>query len=255
MMNFLRKYQMHVLSGLLAFFLIYIALGFGTSFFVKGSPNDTIIEVDGEKVPLRMYWSHYRRSLDQTQPLDEAGRNRKRDETVRDLVQTVVFRQQADVYGVRVPDRQVAVSLTQIPAFQSNGQFSPQLYMQVLGSQLRMTPQDFEEEQRVSVGFYKLRWLIQSVVQVTDKEMELSGQYPVFAKASQIEESEVRDPKTGKVTGHNKRRRTPEEIRELFRKKLWDEKTLFCFNQWMTQLGQKLRVKPHLDVLESGAQG
>ena len=37
---------------------------------------------------------------------------------------------------------------------------------------------------------------------------------------------------------------------ELFRKKLWDEKVTFCFNQWLTQVGQALKVKPHLDVLE-----
>ncbi len=65
----------------------------------------------------------------------------------------------------------------------------------------------------------------------------------------------MKDEKTGKVTGHKERRRTEGEIRELFRKKLWDEKTLFIFNQWLTQLGQKLRVKPHLDLLESGGQG
>ena len=87
MMNFLRKYQVHILAGLLAFFLIYIALGFGSSFFVKGSPNDTLVEVDGTKIPVRAYWSRYNRSLDTTKPLDDAGRAQKRDETVRDLVQ------------------------------------------------------------------------------------------------------------------------------------------------------------------------
>ena len=56
MMNFLRKYQVHILAGLLAFFLIYIALGFGSSFFVQGSPNDTLVEVDGTKIPVRAYW-------------------------------------------------------------------------------------------------------------------------------------------------------------------------------------------------------
>src|SRR5258706_13311920 len=113
MMNFLRKYQVHVLAGLLAFFLIYIALGFGSSFFVKGSPNDTIVEVDGEKIPLRTYWRHYNRSLDTTKPLDEAGRNQKRHETIRDLVQNAVFKREVDHYGIEVPDSQVAISLTQ----------------------------------------------------------------------------------------------------------------------------------------------
>jgi hypothetical protein len=255
MMNFLRKYQVHVLAGLLAFFLIYIALGFGTSFFIKGSPNDTLVEVDGIKIPLRQYWSHYYRSVDTTKPLDEAGRNQRRDETVRDLVQEVVFKRETERYGVHTPDAQVAVSLTQIPAFQTNGRFDPQRYMQVIVSQLRSTPQDFEEEQRISVGYYKLRWLVQSVVKVTDQEMELAGGLPEFAKTNRVEDVEVHDPKTGKVTDHKKRQRPDAEIRELYRKKLWEEKVLYCFNQWNMQLGQRLHVIPHFDVLEGGQQG
>ena len=222
MMNFLRKYQVHILVGLLAFFLIYIALGFGSSFFVRGSPNDTLVEVDGTKIPLRAYWSRYNRSLDTTKSLDEAGRTQKRDETVRDLVQSVVFKREVERFGVKTPDAQVAISLTQVPGFQTNGKFDPQRYMQV----------------------------IQSAIKVTDKEMEFSLGYPEFAKANRVEDTEVRDEKTGKVTGHKKRPRSEAEIRDLFRKRLWDEKTLFCFNQWLTQLGQKLRVKTHFDVLE-----
>jgi len=255
MMDFLRKYQVHVLATLLSFFLVYIALGFGSSFFVKGSPNDSIVDVDGEKVPLRLYWEHFNRSIDQSKPLDKAGRDQKRDETIRDLVQSIVFKREVERAGILVPDQQVAVSLTQVPAFQRDGRFDPQIYMQVMQSQLKMAPQDFEEEQRVSIGFFKLRWLIQSAIKVTDKELELAEGYADFAKANRVEETEVRDPKTSKVTGHKKRPRGEAEIRELYRKKLWDEKTLFCFNQWLTQIGQKLRVKPHLDVLEAGGQG
>jgi len=153
-------------------------------------------------------------------------------------------------FGIHVPDQQVAVSITQIPAFQRQGRFDPQIYMQALQSQVKMDPRDFEEEQRLSIGFFKLRWLISSAIKVTDKELELSGQYPEFAKLSRVEETETHDEKTGKVTGHKKRVRTEGEIRELFRKKLSDEKDLFCINQWLTQVGQKLRVKPHLDLLE-----
>ena len=250
MMNFLRKYQVHVLAGLLAFFVVYIALGFGSSFFVRGSPNDTVVEVDGTKIPVRQYWSRFNRSLDTTKPLDEAGRNQKREETVRDLVQSVVFKREIEQYGIKTPDAQVAISLTQVPAFQTNGRFDPQRYMQILQSQLRVTPQEFEDEQRLSVGFYKLRWMIQSVIKVTDNEMKLAGGYADFAKANRIEEVEIKDEKSGKVTGHKKRARSDAELWELYRKKLWDEKTLFVFNQWLTQIGQRLHVKTHFDVLE-----
>lgn len=255
MMTFLRKYKVHVLTGLLAFFVIYIALGFGSSFFVKGSPNDTVVEVNGHDVPVRKFWSYYNRSVDASRPMDDAARTQKRDETVRDLVQSVIFSREVQRYGVEVPDAQVAMSLTQIPAFQTEGRFDPQRYMQVLGSQLRTTPPEFEEEQRMSIGFFKLRWLIQSSIKVTDLEVKMADGYPEFAKAQMYEEKEVRDPKSGKVTKHEKRKRTDAELHELFRSKLWNDKVLFSFNQWLNQLGQNVRVKTHFDVLEGRTQG
>ncbi len=240
MMTFLRKYKVHILTGLLAFFVIYIALGFGSSFFVKGSPNDTVLEVDGQDVPARKYWNYYNRSIDPSRAMDQAARDQKRDEVIRELVQAVIFAREIKKYGIVVPDAQVAVSLTQIPAFQNEGRFDPQRYMQMIYSQLKTTPQEFEEEQRMSIGFFKLRWMIQSVIKVTDKELEMADGYADFAKANALDDK--------------KRKRTPQEIRELFRNKLWNDKVIYSFNQWLMQLGQNLRVKPHLDVLEGRAQ-
>lgn len=237
MMDFLRKYQLHVLYVLLGFFIVYIALGFGSSFFVKGSPNDAIVEVDGEKIPLRLFFSHYQRALDPVKggaSLDEAGRKQKQDEAIRDLVQNVVFRREGERYGIEVPDQQVVNSLAQIPGFQTNGAFDPSLYGRVVQSQLRMSPQDFEEEQRTSVGFFKLRWLLQSSIKVTEKEMEMA--YALhgaeFAQANKTMKREA--------------------LRAAFQKRLWDDKVLWCFNQWFGQIGQKIRVKTHLELLEGG---
>ncbi len=241
MMNFLRKFQMHILAGILAFFLISIVMNFGGSFFVKGSPNDTVVEVNGVNVPLRKYWSYYYRSLDPNKAMDEAARVQKRDETIRDLVQSVIFAKEVERYGIHVPDVQVAISLTQFPAFQTEGKFDPRKYMQVLQSQVRTSPQDFEEEQRTSIGFYKLRWLISSSIKITDREIEQAGGYAEFAKANAVDEK--------------KKRRTEAELRELYRNKLWNDATMYSFNQWLNQLGQSMRVKPHLDVLEGRAQG
>ena len=94
---------------------------------------------------------------------------------MRDLVQSYVFSQQeSDRFGIKVPDAQVAISLAQVQqAFQEKGQFSPRLYGQALQYELHLTPQEFEEEQRRSIAFYKLRWLIQSCIKVTDKEFEM----------------------------------------------------------------------------------
>jgi hypothetical protein len=231
MMNFLRKYQYRITIALAGVLVLYIFVGLGGDFFLsKKAAGDTIAEVDGEKIPLRTFYSHYRRALDQVEPgktLDDAARQQKRDETIRDMVQSIVFANQAAHYGIRVPDQQVVVSLTQVSAFQEKGVFSPRLYMQALQTQLRMTPQDFEEEQRNSIAFFKLRWLIQSCVKVTDKEFELEAA----------------------VKHAGKPLKTDKEKTDL-RQEIWQEKVLFSFNQWFAQIGRSLRVKTHFEVLE-----
>jgi peptidyl-prolyl cis-trans isomerase D len=238
-MNFLRKYKIHILFSLLAFFLLSIVFQFGSSFFLKGSPNDTIVEVNGKNVPLHKYWSYYNRSVDASRPLDAAAQAQKRDEVIRDLVQSVIFSNEIKRYKIHVPDTQVAVSLTQIPQFQTEGRFDPNRYMQLVRSQLRTTPQEFEEDQRMSIGFFKLRWLIQSVVKVTNQELQMAEGYPEFAKANLLD---------------GKRKRTESEIQEMFRAKVWNDKVMFSFNQWLAQLGKDLNVKTHLDVLEGQAK-
>ncbi len=166
LMNFLRKYQFHIFVATMCIFFFGMFVGFGGYFFTaKSGSGDSIAEVNGESIPLRVFYSHYRRALAQVQqpgkPLEDAARQQKRDETVRDLVQGIVFSKEAERYGIRVPDKQVVINLTQQPAFQEKGGFNPRMYMQYLQSELHMSPQDFEEEQRRSLAFFKLRWLIQ----------------------------------------------------------------------------------------------
>lgn len=235
MMTYLRKYRNQIFLFTIVVFLFGMFVGFGSNFFTqKGDPNQPIVEVEGEKIPVRIYYSHLDRAMEQVpadKRTDEATRNQKRDEVLRDLIQGVIFKRLAQQYGVEVTDVQVINSLSQVPAFQTKGQFDPQLYARALQYQLKTTPQDFEEEQRQAIAFYKLRWLIQSSIHVTDKEAELA-----YAQAH-----------NGQMTGYEKEKKA-------FHDQLWQEKVLWCFNQWFTQIGQKSRVKVHQEVLQAGAR-
>ncbi len=230
MMNFLRKHQYKIFLFTMVTFLGGTFIGFGGYFFSGKSSGDTLLEVNGDKVPLRLFYSHYRQATDQAKPgsLDAAGRQQKRDEVIRDLVQSVVFEHEAERYGVHVPDAQVAMSIAQVPAFQENGAFSPRLYMQALQSQIQLAPKDFEEEQRRNLAFFKLRWLIQSAIKTTDEEAAM-----VYA---------MMPPQSKKGTF--------EKEKHHFMAQLWQEKVLWSFNQWFNQLGQSVKVQTHLDLLE-----
>jgi len=234
-MDFLRKYQFQIFLLTISVFLIGMFVNFGGYLFgSKGSNADSIADVNGQPIPLRIFYSHYRQALDQAaapgKPVDKAMAQQKRDEVIRDMVQSLVFAKESDRYGIVVPDKQIVMSLAQTPAFQDKGAFSPRLYRQALESQIRMTPNDFEEEQRKSIAFFKLRWLIQSSIKVTDREFELESPY---RRASMPPAEKGKKP-------------TDQEIRQ----QLWQEKVLFSFNQWFAQLGRDLKVQTHFEVLD-----
>jgi peptidyl-prolyl cis-trans isomerase D len=228
MMDFLRKHQIYIFVFLITVILFGAFMGFGAYTF-GDHPGDSIAEVNGHKIPMRIFYSHYNRILDSRggASSDAAARQQVRDETVRDLVQGQVFAEQAERYGIEVPDQQVVISLTQIPAFQENGHFNPQLYMQALQSTLRLAPKDFEEEQRKSIAFFKLRWLMQSAIKLTDHEFAIDA--PIKA--------------AGKLPKNDKEK-------ETLRTQILQEKMLYSLNQWYMHIGSTLKVKTHFELLE-----
>jgi hypothetical protein len=209
-------------------FLVGVFVSFGGSFFGPMRGN-TLVEVNDDNISLRLYESHLFQSLSRLPPEEAAKpevRAARRDETIRELVQSYVFWRQAKQYGIKVPDQQVANSLAQVAGFQRNGAFDPQIYAQALRDYIRLSPVEFEEEQRRSIAFFKLRWLIQSVIEVTDKE---------------VEEAYLR--KNGSLKNFDKDKGS-------FRDQLWEEKVIWSFNQWYGQIGQNLKVKTHFELLE-----
>lgn len=244
MMDFLRKHQVQILWGVLAFFVLSIAMGFGSSFFVKGAPNDAVATVDNEAITVRQFMVHYNRSTAGMKPealASKEARQVKVQEVLRDLIQGIVFKREAKAHGIVVPDRQVVNAIVSVPQFHNaKGEFDPNLYGQFLATQVRSTPAEFEEEQRQAIAFYKLRWLISSAIRVTDDELDraYTERGAEFARVNAV----IKEEK-------GSRRRSEAELRSLFRRQLQDEKAMYALNQWFNQIGAKLNVKPRLENL------
>lgn len=235
MMNFLRKHQYYIFLFTMAVFLAGTFIGFGGYFFSsKGMNGDSVAEVNGQKIPSRLFDSHYYQLLNQSKSGEistEEVRKQLRAQALQEVVQNFVLAQDAARYRISVPDTLVIGNLSQIPAFQNKGTFNPRLYEQVLRSQLRISPQDFEEEMRRSLAFFKLRWLMGSCVRVTDKEAEIAYAFT----------------HEGKRTGFEKEK-------AAFSNQLWREKVTWALNQYLKQVGQQSHVKTHLDMVEGVAK-
>lgn len=73
-------------------------------------------------------------------------------------------------WGIRVPDQAVRDYIANIPAFQTNGQFDPNMYRTLLGEQ-RKTPDMFQAEVRASLATQALPNAIDASTIVTNEEM------------------------------------------------------------------------------------
>ncbi|TYO98675.1 peptidyl-prolyl cis-trans isomerase D [Geothermobacter ehrlichii] len=87
------------------------------------------------------------------------------------LVDRALLLQEAERLDISVTKQEVVDAIAAIPAFQVNGVFNKQQYLQVLGYQ-RLTPDQFEAMQRQDLLVEKVRRHLRGEVQVTDAEIE-----------------------------------------------------------------------------------
>jgi hypothetical protein len=236
-MNFFRDYKVYIVLFVLVTFGLTLAVNFGQLAGLKGSPTDSVLDVNGEPIPLSVFSSYYSRALAQMPSATPEQREHQKGEVLKELFSTAVMAQQAEKFGIDVPDTQVANALANVPAFQESGRFSPQAYQRVLAYQLKTSAQEFEEQQRKQIAIFKFTWLIRSVIKLTDKELEMS--YPILGPAKELE-----------VKAAAKEKMTPEELHAAAKERIWQETVSWVMGQWNQGLLPHTKTKIHQDLLQ-----
>ena len=183
MLDLIRKKQK---SAIVKFvFWAIIATFVGTIFLVwgkgrgkDGSDADYAVKVDSVKVSMsdyqtavsnlyRFYQNLYKEQF--TPALEkQIGIPRQ---AVNQLVDQTLMMQEADRLGIEVSDQEVVDSIAAIPAFQDNGVFNKNRYLDVLRYQ-RLTPEEFESQQERALLLQKVRDEMEAGVKVTDADVE-----------------------------------------------------------------------------------
>ncbi|MBI3291795.1 MAG: SurA N-terminal domain-containing protein, partial [Elusimicrobia bacterium] len=208
-------------------------VGFGGSLVLSSQRGEIVAKVNGQKIPMRLYTLHLERALEQLrqggqEPSEEAIKQRK-GAVLSELLQQEVFYQEAQRLGIKVSDAEVASLIHQVPTFQRKGQFDQQAYFYALRYGLRMTPEEFEQEQRRQMAVFKLRQLLLTGVKITDREVEAERRRRASSRKKQDEESTL--------------------DREALRSTLQQEKAVHVLNEWARQLNQRTRLQVFLDEL------
>jgi peptidyl-prolyl cis-trans isomerase D len=162
---------------------VVIAAFIGTTFLVwgkgsiRGGDANTVATVNGEEIAFDRYQRLYRSYVEFYRQLyrerftpELAERLGLSQQVLNDLILETLILQRAKAEGIQVGDPEVRATIQTIRAFHEGGRFSQERYLRIL-SQARITPADFEEEQRREILKRKVEATIKSGVKVSELEI------------------------------------------------------------------------------------
>jgi len=183
MLDLIRKKQKTLLVRIV--FWVIIAAFVGTIFLVWGRGSDSgtaqstvAAQVNGTEITYAdfqrsynnlynlyqsIYQSNFTPELEQQLNLDQ--------QAMEQLIEEALLIQEAERLGLSVSDQELVDSIAQYDAFQENGKFSRERYLQVLNYQ-RATPEQFESIQKRQLLTDKVRQQLQAGVTVNDEDIE-----------------------------------------------------------------------------------
>lgn len=233
MLGIMRKYKESIV---IKFVFVIIVLSFvGTIFLVWGKGSDGsgrnmsyAAKVDSTKIGVEdyqqsyyklrnIYEQIYQRSL--TPEMEKQLGIKKM--ALDNLIESVLIRKAAKKMNITVSKEEVSNAIAAIPAFHKNGAFDFQQYQQTLKGN-RITPSDFEENQKIELTLKKARKTIQDKATVTDADAEayyhkkndkLQLQYASITPESVLQEVKLTEQDLNNYLQKNQEQfKTPEQI-------------------------------------------
>ncbi len=183
MLDFVRTKQKSILIKI-AFGLIILSFVIGYTMLTapsrKGNTQrgDIAATVNGDEISYADFQTAYSQLYNLYQSIYKGSFNSTLEkqlnlpkQAMQQLVEEQLLVQQADKLGLEVSKQELIDSISKYDAFQLNGQFNRDRYLQVLKYQ-RMTPEQFEAAQRRQLLTQKVREKLQQGAEVSDADLE-----------------------------------------------------------------------------------
>ncbi len=156
-----------------AIVVVFVLWGVGTN---QKSSNPEVARVEGQAITYADFARSYQQMVDNIRRqfgsnLDDETLKALniREQALNQVVDRVILVNKAQAMGFRVSDAELAAHIRNVPFFQSNGQFDRIQYERVL-SQLRMTPEAFEDSQRDDLLIQKVSDIVARRAKVAEAE-------------------------------------------------------------------------------------
>jgi len=185
MLKAMRKLTKQILWIVILAFVGTIIFAWGMEFSAKkGSRKGIIATVNGEDIELYAFQYYYDQALRQAESeqgdIDDETATRIRDEVFNNLVNDLLFQQEAQKRGIQISDAEVYEYLKRYPpaelqqhaAFQTpDGKFDYQKYLQALGDP-RVPWGAVESMIRPNIRINRLQQSVTSLVRITDEDIK-----------------------------------------------------------------------------------
>jgi len=183
MLDFVRTKQKSMLIKI-AFGLIILSFVIGYTMLTAPTDNgtnqagDVAARVNGEEISYTVFQNTYSTLYNLYQNIYQGNFDANLEkqlnlprQAMQQLVEEQLLVQQASAYDLDVTQEELVNSIAQFEAFQLNGEFNRDRYLQVLSYQ-RITPDQFENSQRRQLLTQKVRNRLQEGAEVSQEEIE-----------------------------------------------------------------------------------
>ncbi len=178
-LDLIRKHNTWFTKGLLILLAITFIVGFGFSFqqfgFLRGVPQGTAAEVNGEKIPLVDFLrarENLYKQFGQQGEVPETIQSYINLSALNQLIDLKLLSQKARDMGFRVTDEELSEAIKSSPSFQIDGQFiGSEAYKALIQQSTNDTVGHFEMKYREEILAHKLINFINETVKMTDEEL------------------------------------------------------------------------------------
>ena len=177
MLDFLRKKKRSwIITILLGLIIIVFVAFYGGSQQPTGVASN-IAEVNGESISQREFIMHYQRAVERYREMFKGSLTPEllknlnlKQSLLEEMIEARLVLQEARRLGLTASDDELMNAIAEAPEFQVNGRFNKERYLQLLRAN-RLTPAQFEEDQRKQLTIQRLLGVLADSAHVTEAEV------------------------------------------------------------------------------------
>ena len=228
MLSVLRKYSRSIFIYFLPFLIISFVLYFGWA-GIRERQESWMVKVNKSTISAAEYRKYYTQLIDYYKKIyqvdltpDLIEKLGIKQQITDNLINELILLETAEKASLMVPEAELKKTIEAIPGFQKNGKFDDQTYQELL-NQNKVTPQEFENDQRKGLMVSRIRDLVIDAVKYSEKELQDKFIWEnekvdlEFAEIAPETFSNVGDPKEEEVKTyydkHKEEFRVPEKIK------------------------------------------